>query len=110
MIEGAPTIPFGNEGLDRILRGGLPADRLYLLEGAPGSGKTTLGLQFLREGVRRGEKALYVTLSEPGRSSPSPPPPTAGASTSSRYSNSARPTRCWATRASNRFFIRGKWS
>ena len=64
MIEGAPTIPFGNEGLDRILRGGLPADRLYLLEGAPGSGKTTLGLQFLREGVRRGEKALYVTLSE----------------------------------------------
>lgn len=54
----------GNTGLDLILRGGLPADRLYLLEGAPGSGKTTLALQFLREGVRRGERALYITLSE----------------------------------------------
>jgi circadian clock protein KaiC len=54
----------GNEGLDIVLRGGLPKNRLYLLEGAPGSGKTTLALQFLREGVRRGEKALYVTLSE----------------------------------------------
>ncbi|WP_408642021.1 ATPase domain-containing protein [Sphingomonas radiodurans] len=46
------------------MHGGLPAHRLYLLEGAPGSGKTTLGLQFLRESVRRGEKALYITLSE----------------------------------------------
>ncbi|WP_254602718.1 ATPase domain-containing protein [Sphingomonas bacterium] len=54
----------GNGGLDLILRGGLPADRLYLLEGAPGSGKTTLALEFLREGVARGEKALYITLSE----------------------------------------------
>lgn len=54
----------GNEGLDIILRGGLPAERLYLLEGAPGSGKTTLALQFLREGVRQGERALYITLSE----------------------------------------------
>ena len=41
-----------------------PASRLYLLEGEPGSGKTTLGLQFLLEGARRGEKVLYVTLSE----------------------------------------------
>ena len=54
----------GNDGLDLILRGGLPAHRLYLLEGAPGSGKTTLGLQFLFEAVRRGERALYITLSE----------------------------------------------
>lgn len=54
----------GNQGLDKILGGGLPANRLYLLEGAPGSGKTTLALQFLREGVRRGERALYITLSE----------------------------------------------
>lgn len=60
------TISTGNEGLDTILRGGLPPRRLYLLEleGAPGSGKTTLALQFLREGVRRGERALYITLSE----------------------------------------------
>lgn len=63
-MEEAAQLPFGNHGLDQILRGGLPAHRLYLLEGAPGSGKTTLGLQFLREGVRRGEKALYITLSE----------------------------------------------
>lgn len=52
------------EGLDAILGGGLPADHLYLLEGSPGTGKTTLAVQFLLEGVRRGETALYVTLSE----------------------------------------------
>lgn len=54
----------GNVGLDIILTGGLPANRLYLLEGAPGSGKTTLAPQFLREGVRCGERTLYITLSE----------------------------------------------
>lgn len=54
----------GNAGLDLILNGGLPANRLYLLEGAPGAGKTTLALQFLREGVRCGDRALYITLSE----------------------------------------------
>jgi circadian clock protein KaiC len=52
------------EGLDAILGGGLPAGHLYLLEGSPGTGKTTLALQFLLEGVRRGETGLYVTLSE----------------------------------------------
>ncbi|MBW6425768.1 AAA family ATPase [Rhizobium sp. XQZ8] len=57
-------ISSGNEGLDLILTGGVPSRRLYLLEGAPGSGKTTLALQFLREGIRQGEKALYITLSE----------------------------------------------
>ena len=64
MTLDARQISTGNEGLDLILRGGLPRDRLYLLEGAPGSGKTTLALQFLREGARLGERALYVTLSE----------------------------------------------
>lgn len=58
------VISSGNEGLDIIIKGGLPSRRLYLVEGAPGSGKTTLALQFLREGVRMGEKALYITLSE----------------------------------------------
>lgn len=58
------TISTGNEGLDHVLKGGLPANRLYLLEGTPGAGKTTLALEFLREGVRAGDKALYVTLSE----------------------------------------------
>jgi circadian clock protein KaiC len=54
----------GIEGLDEILRGGLPENRLYLVEGEPGTGKTTLALQFLLEGVRHGERGLYVTLSE----------------------------------------------
>jgi circadian clock protein KaiC len=54
----------GIAGLDHILDGGFPYDRVYLVEGDPGSGKTTLGLQFLREGVRCDEKVLYVTLSE----------------------------------------------
>ena len=50
--------------LDAILGGGLICHRVYLVEGEPGSGKTTLGLQYLLEGVRRGEKCLYITLSE----------------------------------------------
>jgi circadian clock protein KaiC len=58
------TISTGNAGLDIVLRGGLPSRRLYLLEGTPGSGKTTLALQFLRNGISNGERALYITLSE----------------------------------------------
>ena len=54
----------GVEGLDDILGGGLPSGCFYLLQGDPGSGKTTLALQFLLEGVRRGEQTLYITLSE----------------------------------------------
>lgn len=54
----------GVEGLDNVLGGGFAPGRLYLIEGPPGSGKTTLALQFLREGARRGEPSLYVTLSE----------------------------------------------
>lgn len=54
----------GIPGLDDILGGGLPANHLYLLEGDPGAGKTTLALQFLLEGRRRGERGLYITLSE----------------------------------------------
>jgi circadian clock protein KaiC len=54
----------GIEGLDDVLGGGLTRDRTYLIEGVPGSGKTTVALQFLLEGVKRGEPVLYVTLSE----------------------------------------------
>jgi circadian clock protein KaiC len=51
-------------GLDEILLGGLPSGQMYLLEGDPGTGKTTLAMQFIIAGVRQGEKTLYVTLSE----------------------------------------------
>jgi circadian clock protein KaiC len=54
----------GVPGLDDVLHGGLIAHRLYLIDGNPGAGKTTLALQFLREGIRIGERCLYITLSE----------------------------------------------
>jgi circadian clock protein KaiC len=65
-IGDAPT-SMGIAGLDNVLGGGLDPDRIYLVEGEPGTGKTTLALQFLLEGARRGEKGLYVTLSESTR-------------------------------------------
>lgn len=54
----------GVDGLDSILAGGFTRDRVYLLEGSPGTGKTTFALRFLLAGVERGEKCLYITLSE----------------------------------------------
>lgn len=54
----------GIPGLDNVLGGGLTKERLYLLEGDPGSGKTTMALQFLIEGARLGETVLYITLAE----------------------------------------------
>jgi circadian clock protein KaiC len=54
----------GIAGFDDILCGGFPPNRVYLIHGNPGAGKTTLALQYLLEGARRGEKGLYVTLSE----------------------------------------------
>src|SRR5258708_3718508 len=59
-----PTCSTGVTGLDEILRGGLPPNRLYLVRGNPGVGKTTLSIQFLLEGIKQGEKGLYITLSE----------------------------------------------
>jgi circadian clock protein KaiC len=61
------TVSTGSAGLDDILDGGFDADRVYLIEGRPGTGKTTLALQFLLEGVRQGKRCLYVTLSESER-------------------------------------------
>lgn len=55
---------FGQTGLDDILNGGLPRHRVYLIEGKPGTGKTTLAMQFLLEGRKQGETGLYITLSE----------------------------------------------
>src|SRR4029079_826819 len=59
-----PLVATGIPGLDDVLGGGVTPNRLYLVEGNPGSGKTTLALQCLLEGARLGEMGLYVTLSE----------------------------------------------
>jgi circadian clock protein KaiC len=61
--DGGP-VSTGLEALDYILAGGFAANRVHLIEGEPGSGKTTLGLQFLLEGCAQGERCLYITLSE----------------------------------------------
>ena len=61
--DGGP-VSSGSPALDYILAGGFAAKRIHLIEGEPGAGKTTLGLQFLLEGVSKGERCLYITLSE----------------------------------------------
>jgi circadian clock protein KaiC len=62
--NGGGLVATGIRGLDDVLGGGFTPDRVYLVEGNPGSGKTTLAVQYLLEGVRRGEAGVYVTLSE----------------------------------------------
>jgi circadian clock protein KaiC len=57
-------ISTGSAGLDSVLGGGIDPNRMYLYEGRPGTGKTTIALQFLLEGARQGERVLYITLSE----------------------------------------------
>jgi circadian clock protein KaiC len=61
---GQQLLSTGVPGMDDVLGGGLTPHRIYLLEGEPGSGKTTAGLQFLNEGLRNGEKVVYITLAE----------------------------------------------
>jgi circadian clock protein KaiC len=63
-LTAPPLLSSGVPGLDAVLGGGFAAHRFYLIEGVPGSGKTTLALQFVLEGVRRNEPVLYITLSE----------------------------------------------
>ena len=59
-----PRASSGIEGLDRILGGGYPAHEIYLVEGEPGTGKSLVGLHFLRAGAERGERCLLITLSQ----------------------------------------------
>ncbi|KQR85444.1 circadian clock protein KaiC [Burkholderia sp. Leaf177] len=63
-LPSTPRMSTGVEGLDNILGGGLTPNRVYLVEGSPGAGKTTLALQFLLRGAELGETGLYITLSE----------------------------------------------
>src|SRR5690348_17083528 len=64
MAEKGDKAATGVEGLDEILAGGLQRGRVYLIEGSPGTGKTTIATQFLLAGAKEGEKGLYITLSE----------------------------------------------
>jgi circadian clock protein KaiC len=64
MSTSSTQAAMGIEGLDDVLAGGLSRGRVFLLEGSPGTGKTTIALQFLLEGAAAGERVLYVTLSE----------------------------------------------
>ncbi|HEX5182837.1 MAG TPA: ATPase domain-containing protein [Allosphingosinicella sp.] len=61
---GGKSISSGSPTLDEILCGGYAANHVYVIEGSPGTGKTTLGLQFLLDGAAHGERCLYITLSE----------------------------------------------
>lgn len=61
---GGEVVPTGITGLDDILTGGLTGGRLFLIEGSPGTGKTTIALEFLRTGAALGQSCLYITLSE----------------------------------------------
>lgn len=63
-VSAEKRLSTGVAGLDDILGGGLPSNHLYLIEGDPGTGKTTVAMHFLLEGTLKGEKGLYVTLSE----------------------------------------------
>jgi circadian clock protein KaiC len=63
--EAAERLDTGVPGLNEILLGGLPPGQMYLLEGDPGTGKTTVAMQFVRAGTLAGERSLYITLSEP---------------------------------------------
>jgi circadian clock protein KaiC len=64
MISSAEQAATGVFGLDDVLQGGLSRGHVFLVEGEPGAGKTTIALQFLLEGAKAGENSLYITLSE----------------------------------------------
>ena len=57
-------VPTGIQGLDQVIEGGLPKGRSFLVTGDPGTGKTIFALQFLMEGLKRGEKCIFVSADE----------------------------------------------
>ena len=63
-IQHLPRATTGTAGLDDVLEGGLTRNRLHLLEGTPGTGKTTVALQFLLAGAEAGELGIYISLAE----------------------------------------------
>jgi circadian clock protein KaiC len=63
-LDQLPRACTGVVGLDHVLQGGLARNRLHLLEGSPGTGKTTIALQFLLAGAKSGEAGIYVSLAE----------------------------------------------
>jgi replicative DNA helicase len=102
---------FGVRGLDEILMGGLTRNRLYLMEGAPGSGKTTLGLQFLLEGANAAKKAFTLHCRKLNKNygrlrllitGPSP--------RMSMFSNWCRLRAFWTKNSSKASCIRPTWS
>src|SRR3954452_7766927 len=97
--DGAP-VSTGVAGLDDLLAGGYPSNRVHLVEGKPGSGKTTLGPQFLLEGLSKGEHGLYITLRRASASSARLLRRMAGPSTAYRSSSSCRPSSA-STRSSS---------
>ena len=101
----------GIAGLDDVLRGGFPRNRVYLIQGDPGSGKTTLGLQFLLEGRRRGETGMYITpFRDARRDRRRRAIPTAGRSTASTCSRCTAVEPQLAEEAENTLFepVRGR--
>jgi len=64
MSQELRRVPTGVPELDAVLRGGMLRHRIHLIEGRPGTGKTTLGLRYLMHAIEKGETCLYVTLSE----------------------------------------------
>ena len=108
-LDELPRVSTGNQALDTILCGGFDRNRLYLYEGKPGTGKTTIALEFLLEGVRQGERVLYITLSETERELRLEGG-TAGHFGGSTYSNLSHPKRPSIRSANSRCFILPNWN
>jgi hypothetical protein len=111
-LPAADRTSTGIDGLDYILGGGFPRNRIYLIEGHPGSGKTTLGLQFLLEGRERGKPACAFLFPRTGKNctwlptrmdSPSKASSSVNSKTSKISSSSSR-------KRNTRFFIRARWN